>query len=151
MARINGEQASPLSSGLVEKPRRRLIVVVEDDPTLRELVSEYLVSVGFDVAALANGDGALEMISERRPDLLCIDVNLPSVSGFDLCEHVRGNEQLNDVAILMTSASIFVEARAYAFEAGADAYLRKPFTLEELSRQVVRLLDGPGSARRRYC
>jgi two-component system response regulator PrrA len=114
------------------------------------LVSEYLERVGFAVVSLAHGGAALEMVGGRRPDLVCIDVNLPSVSGFDLCEQIRGNSKLNDVAILMTSASVFVEARAYAFEAGADGYLRKPFTLEELSREIVRLLDGPGSARR-YC
>jgi DNA-binding response OmpR family regulator len=86
---------------------------------------------------------------ERHPDLLCIDVNLPSVSGFDLCEHIRGDANLADVAILMMSASVLLEARAYSFEAGADGYLRKPYTLNQLTTEIMRLLDGPRSARRR--
>ena len=130
-------------------PRRGLVVVVEDDATLRELVAEHLQHIGFEVAAVANGDAALAIVRERHPDLLCIDVNLPSVSGFDLCEHIRGDSSLNDVAILMMSASVLLEARAYSFEAGADGYLRKPYTLGQLTSEITRLLDGPRSARRR--
>jgi DNA-binding response OmpR family regulator len=130
-------------------PRRGLLVVVEDDATLRELVAEHLESIGFEVVAVANGDAALNVVRERHPDLLCIDVNLPSVSGFDLCEHIRSDPSLNDVAILMMSASVLLEARAYSFEAGADGYLRKPYTLGQLTTEIGRLLDGPRSTRRR--
>jgi two-component system chemotaxis response regulator CheY len=126
-----------------------LVIVVEDDPTLRELVAEHLRGVGFEVLAFANGDAALRMIRDRRPDLVCLDLNLPSVSGFDLCEQIRSDPLLNDIAILMTSATVFLEARAYSLEAGADAYLRKPYTLRQLTSEIARLLDAPpGSARR---
>jgi two-component system phosphate regulon response regulator PhoB len=130
--------------------QRRLVIVVEDDPTLRELVEEHLRGVGFEVAAFANGDAALRLLRDRRPDLLCLDLNLPSVSGFDLCEHIRSDPRLKDVAILMTSASVLLEARAYSFEAGADAYLRKPYTLEELTSEIARLLEGPPGSVPRY-
>ncbi|HEY3593933.1 MAG TPA: response regulator [Polyangiaceae bacterium] len=129
--------------------KRGFLVVVEDDSTLRELITEHLESIGFEVAAVANGDAAMEIVRNRHPDLLCIDLNLPSVSGFDLCEHIRADSTLNDVAILMMSASVQLEARAFSFEAGADGYLRKPYKLEQLTAEVTRLLNGPSSLRRR--
>jgi DNA-binding response OmpR family regulator len=109
-----------------------------------------LRGVGFEVTAFANGDAALKLHREHRPDLFCLDLNLPSVSGFDLCESIRSDPQLKDVAILMTSASAQLEARAYSFEAGADAYLRKPYTLDELTGEITRLLDGSPRSVPRY-
>jgi two-component system phosphate regulon response regulator PhoB len=137
------------STAKLDAARRGLIVIVEDDETLRELTVEHLESVGFEVVAVANGDAGLEVVRARHPDLLCIDLNLPSVSGFDLCEHIRADPSLNDVTILMMSASVQLEARAFSFEAGADGYLRKPYSLDQLTVEINRLLNGATSTRRR--
>jgi DNA-binding response OmpR family regulator len=121
--------------------RRRLVMFVDDEPSLRKNVTSHLTSLGMDVVAVGDGDAALEALRERRPDLVCLDVNLPRISGYEVCEQIRSDPALDDVVVLMTSQRISLEARAYSYEAGANAYLSKPYTMAELAKEVRRLLE----------
>ncbi len=107
-------------------------------------------TLGFEVTTVNDGDDALLALRRQRPDLLCLDLNLPRMSGYEVCEQIRSDPDLKDLVILMTSERASLEVCAYSYEAGADAYLNKPYTLDELAGEVERLLNGPAPTGRRY-
>jgi two-component system chemotaxis response regulator CheY len=117
------------------------VLVVEDSPLFRKMVAEFLHALGITrIQEASNGRSALEMLAQSRPDLVCLDLTLPDVSGYDVCEYVRGQPELAGLPVLMISARGTLLDRAQAEEVGADGYLTKPFTQEEFVQQVVRLL-----------
>jgi DNA-binding response OmpR family regulator len=121
--------------------RRRLVMFVDDEPSLRKTVTAHLTRLGMEVVAVGDGDSALQSMRERPPDLVCLDVKLPRISGYEVCEQIRSDRALDDVVVLMTSQRKSLEARAYSYEAGANAYLGKPYTMDQLAREVRRLLE----------
>ena len=86
------------------------------------------------------------MLAQSRPDLVCLDLTLPDVSGYDVCEHIRGQPELAGVPVLMISARGTLLDRAQAEEVGADGYLTKPFTQDELEQQVRAVVGGAAEA-----
>jgi DNA-binding response OmpR family regulator len=115
------------------------VLVVEDHPDTQSAVAEHLSESGFEVAVASDGLAALAMIRERRPTLVYLDLNLPHISGYDVCEQIRADPELEDVFILMTSARGTLDVRAHALEAGANAYVPKPYSLEQLVSHLERL------------
>ena len=125
---------------------RRLILVVEDEPDIRSLVAEHLIDAGFDVCLASDGETALQLVRERRPGLVCLDLNLPRISGYDVCEQIRTDPAANDIAILMTSARNSLDIKVFSLEAGADAYLAKPYALHRLTNEIEELFELRASA-----
>jgi DNA-binding response OmpR family regulator len=121
--------------------RRRLVLFVDDEPVLRRNVTAHLKSLGMDVVALGDGDAALEALREQKPDLVCLDVDLPRISGYEVCEQIRSDPALDGLVVLMTCGRLSLEARAYSYEAGANAYLGKPYSMDRLAKAVRRLLE----------
>jgi DNA-binding response OmpR family regulator len=120
---------------------QRTVLVVEDSPLFRKMVGEFLHALGITrVQEASNGRSALEQLAHSRPDLVCLDLTLPDVSGYDVCEYIRGQAELAGLPVLMISARGTLLDRAQAEEVGADGYLTKPFTQEEFVQQVLRLL-----------
>jgi len=115
-------------------PRKAL--VVEDHPDARALVRTYLISMGLEVTDVAEGRSAIRVLESLRPDLVCLDLMLPELSGFEVCEFMRSQTELRDVPILVMSARAKPMDRAFAEEVGATAYLIKPFKRSEFSRAV---------------
>ncbi len=115
-------------------PRKAL--VVEDHPDARALVRTYLLAMGLDVVDVAEGRSAIRMLKVDRPDLVCLDLMLPELSGFEVCEFMRSSPELRDIPILVMSARAKPMDRAFAEEVGATAYLVKPFKRGEFSRAV---------------
>jgi DNA-binding response OmpR family regulator len=120
---------------------RPTVMFVDDDPGLRKQVTTHLTSLGMDVVSVGDGDAALFALRERRPDLVCMDVNLPRMSGYEVCEAIRSDALLADLLVLMTSKRVSLEARAYSYEAGANGYLSKPYSMDQLAKEVRRLLE----------
>src|SRR5258708_5725063 len=133
------------TDGALNLPARRLVLVVEDEPSQRKHVTEHLNRLGLEVIAVADGYAALSCIRERRPDLLCVDVSLPHISGYEVCEQIRTDPELRDLAVIMTSERASLEERAHSYEAGANAYLSKPYSLDKVAKEVNRLLDRPST------
>ena len=135
----------PLQKGTDGSPNvenfGRLVLVVEDDPDIRSLVAEHLLAVGFDVCRAQNGEIAMQMIRERLPGVVCLDLNLPRISGYDVCEQVRADVAIKDISILITSARNSLDVRVFSLEAGADAYLTKPYGLKQLTDEIERLFE----------
>src|SRR3954463_9950042 len=106
------------------------VLVVDDDPQLREALTRALQLDGYVVATASNGAQALEAVSNHRPDLMVLDVMMPYVGGLDVCRTLR--QRRDKLPILVLTARDEIGDRVAGLDAGADDYLTKPFALEEL-------------------
>ena len=125
----------------------RVILVVEDDPMLQRSMAKALEEVNFKVIQALDYESAVRCLRELRPSLACVDLALPRESGYELCEYIRKQPELIYIPILVTSDRAFPEDMAHAEEAGANAFLKKPFPMKKLLKYIVALLDGPNSSR----
>ena len=114
------------------------MLVVDDDPQLREALTRALELDGYAVDTASNGVKALEAISGQRPDVMVLDVMMPYVGGLDVCRTLR--ERKDRLPILVLTARDEVGDRVAGLDAGADDYLTKPFALEELRARLRALL-----------
>lgn len=110
------------------------ILLVEDEESLLDVIKLNLELEGYDVTPVSNGRKALDEIRAKRFDLVILDVMLPEVDGFTICQTVRLEN--NDVPILFLTAKSSSEDRVFGLKIGADDYLTKPFNLEELLLRV---------------
>ena len=122
--------------------KKKSVLVVDDDPEIRKLLSATLDRMGFTVSEAADGRTAIKRLDAARPSLLCIGLMLPESSGYDVCEHVNQTPTLNGLPILMVSARTMPEDRAQAEELGVRVYLSKPFTQAQLKQAVAQALEG---------
>src|SRR5687767_4081071 len=107
---------------------------------MRHMVRDLLESSGHEIGLAADGPSALASVNAREPDLLILDLNMPGLSGYDVCRAVKRNPGTARVPILMLTAQASVEHKLEGFEAGADDYLPKPFDARELRARVSALL-----------
>ena len=106
------------------------ILVVDDDQAVRESLRRSLIFNGYTVVLATDGEEALKLIADERPDLAILDVMMPKKDGLDVCRELRSHG--DDLPILLLTARDSVEERVAGLDAGADDYLPKPFALEEL-------------------
>ena len=116
------------------------ILIVEDDQDIAQLVARYLDKAGYTTEILASGREALRTIGARVPDLLVLDLMLPHVDGLEICRAVRTTEKTAAVPIIMLTARAEESDRIVGLELGADDYLSKPFSPNELVARVRALL-----------
>jgi DNA-binding response OmpR family regulator len=121
------------------------ILVVDDDPDMVELVRLALTDAGFSVRTAANGQEALRKARRSPPDLVVLDLLLPGLNGFSVCEQLRLNPATAVVPVLMITVLPGEFPRLVGAEAGANAYLNKPFRMEELVACVGDLVRRPGA------
>jgi len=119
------------------------VLVIDDEPMSRALLRLTLQENNFDVMEANDGLAALTMIGQQQPDLIIVDVVMPSLSGLDLCRIVRQNNQFGTIPILIVSAKAQMEAVRAGMLAGATHYLTKPISRRELVRVVTGLLPAP--------
>lgn len=119
-------------------PRR--ILVVEDEPDIRELTRLSLAREGYEVETAATGDEALACLRRSRPDLVVLDLMLPDRPGTDVCRTIRTTPELADVPVIMLTARSDEVDRIVGFELGADDYVTKPFSPRELGLRVKAIL-----------
>lgn len=120
---------------------KRLVLVVEDDPALLKAMTQQLEKMDFEVVGALHYDAAVQQLTIRKPHLVCIDLELPVQSGYELCEHIRGPLGNTIVPILVTGDSGSPKEMAHAEEAGANAFLKKPFTMVQLAAYVETLFQ----------
>jgi DNA-binding response OmpR family regulator len=116
------------------------ILVVEDDSDIAELVTRYLERDGYLVERAASGREGLNRIAAKPPALLILDLMLPEVDGLEVCRLVRGNEKTAAIPIIMLTARAEESERIVGLEVGADDYIAKPFSPNELVARVRALL-----------
>ena len=121
-------------------PMSTRVLVVEDDPDIAQLVARYLEKAGFTTTMLASGRDALRAIAAERPDLVVLDLMLPHVDGLEVCRLLRANDHTASIPIIMLTARAEESERIVGLEMGADDYLAKPFSPNELVARVRALL-----------
>jgi DNA-binding response OmpR family regulator len=116
------------------------VLVVDDDPDLRDLVRIKLQTAGYEVVTANDGRDALAAVERRLPDLIVLDVAMPRVSGVEVCRQLRGTQRTESVPIIMLTARTQVTDEVEGLRAGADLYLAKPFSPRTLLSKVETLL-----------
>ncbi|HMG36424.1 MAG TPA: response regulator transcription factor [Blastocatellia bacterium] len=138
----------PLTS---DDARIQTVVIVEDDEDIADSIRYNLEREGFRVRVAATGENALEVIMDRPPSLVLLDLNLPQMSGLEICRRLRGEATTSRVPILMLTARAEESDKVLGLNLGADDYITKPFGMRELIARVKALLrraqglklDGP--------
>jgi len=109
------------------------ILLVDDDPNIRQLVKLYLVKEGFEVTMAASGDEALKLFKASPPNLMLLDIMLPGMDGWQVCREVR---KISNIPIIMLSAKDETFDKVLGLELGADDYVAKPFDMKELVARI---------------
>jgi excisionase family DNA binding protein len=123
----------------VEEPIR--VLVVDDDAKLREVLMETLaLDPRYRVEMAADGYEGLIKVGTVRPHVLVLDIRMPGLDGYQVCRQIKGDPLTSETKILAITGFADAPARELMFEAGADAFLEKPFALETLQAEVERLL-----------
>jgi two-component system, OmpR family, phosphate regulon response regulator PhoB len=116
------------------------ILVVDDEPDITALVAYHLARSGYRVSTAANGQDALKAVREERPDVVVLDLMLPGVSGFEVLRELRQRRDTADVGVILLTARREEIDRIKGLTLGADDYLTKPFSPQELTLRVAALL-----------
>ncbi len=122
------------------------VLVVDDEPMARTLLRLMLVRAGFDVSEAEDGYDALERIKEEIPDLVILDVMMPGLDGFSVCRAVRESARTAHLPVIMLSAKTDLDSVNRGLRAGANKYLTKPISPDELARQVRSVLGEAASS-----
>ena len=118
-----------------------LILSVDDEQDVTGLVDFHLTRAGFEVMTAATGREALAAVARRKPDLILLDLMLPDIDGFGICEILRRDPRTAAIPVVIITAWATTDARNLGLELGALDYLTKPFSPRELVERVQRLLN----------
>lgn len=120
------------------------ILVVDDEQDVVALIETTLKGEGFDVVTAYDGITALDVCNTEKPDLILLDIMMPMMSGYEVCEQIKANPLTQHIPVLCISSAHSPEARAHCFRVGAVELLKKPFLPAELIAQVKRHLKESG-------
>ena len=125
--------------------RPLMAVVAEDDVEVRYSVAVHLRRLGLEVREAGNGDETMALMKARRPDLLCLDLSMPVVSGYAVLRWIHGDAELRSIPVVVVTGRVGLDDYATCREFGAAAVIEKPFRAKSLIATVRRLLDLPGA------
>ena len=112
------------------------VLVVDDNTEIAEMNQNCLIDAGFAVTTVYTGEECLEEVEQSSPDLILLDIDLPGISGFEVCKHIRAHDELEQPSIIMLTALNDIPHKITGLEGGADDYLTKPFDISELLARV---------------
>ncbi len=117
------------------------VLVVDDANDIIELIGYRLKTNGYDVIAANSGEIAMTKIKKEKPDLVIMDVMMPPPNGFQVCRQIKDDPQYRHIPIVLLTAKSTESDQFWGMEAGADAYLTKPYNPDELLSKVQELLE----------
>ncbi|MBV9193376.1 MAG: response regulator transcription factor [Solirubrobacterales bacterium] len=123
---------------------RGAVLVVDDEPTIAEVVARYLHRAGYETAIASDGASAMDAVAALRPDLIVLDVKLPRIDGLEVMRRLHGEDTLSPAVILLSGKSRELD-RIIGLRSGADDYVVKPFSAAELVARVDAVLRRAGS------
>ena len=126
-------------------PLSHRILVVDDEPDITALIAYHLAKAGYRVSTAANGTEALRSAREERPDVIVLDLMLPGHSGYDVLTELKHDAETKDIGVILLTARREEVDRIRGLELGADDYLTKPFSPQELALRVGALIRRLGS------
>ncbi|HWT25099.1 MAG TPA: response regulator transcription factor [Solirubrobacteraceae bacterium] len=124
---------------MAERPSRGTVLVVDDEPTIAEVVARYLARAGYEPVVCGDGAAALSLATERRPDLIVLDLMLPRLDGLEVLRRLRAGGE-PDAAVIVLTAKGEEDDRLVGLRGGADDYMVKPFSPAELVARVDAVL-----------
>ncbi|MEZ5911507.1 MAG: response regulator [Paracoccaceae bacterium] len=127
---------------MADGARKHRVLVVEDEDNIAIALDYLMTREGYEHDRVANGAEALDRIRQMHPDLVLLDVMLPEVSGYEICQGMRLDPGLADIKILMMTARGSAMERRKGLALGADGFISKPFELKALREEVRKLLEG---------
>jgi DNA-binding response OmpR family regulator len=130
--------------------RRPVVLVAEDDQDIRDLVCLRLQRSGYETVCARDGEEALRLACDCCPDVAVIDVMMPKRNGYDVTRRLRADQRTEDLPVLLLTARVREDDIERGFAAGADDYLEKPFSPEELRARVSSLRGARAGPRRRH-
>ena len=116
------------------------ILIVEDEKDIRDLIIYSLEGKGYQTISTDDGEKAIKILKENKPDLVILDWMLPSVSGLEICRSIRRDINTKNIPIIMLTAKITEEDKVLGLDSGADDYITKPFSTAELNSRVKAIL-----------
>jgi two-component system, OmpR family, alkaline phosphatase synthesis response regulator PhoP len=117
------------------------ILIVDDEPNILLSLEFLMKQAGYEVYTSADGEDALQQIHSSRPDLVLLDINMPKRNGYEVCETVRADPRLSSMKIIMLTAKGRDVEREKGLALGADDYVVKPFSTQEVVDKVNEMLD----------
>lgn len=119
---------------------KELIYVVDDEENIRELIEYNLKKAGYNVISFADGESFLSTLQDKVPDLVCLDIMLPDYDGLELCKKIRASKKFKGLPIILLTAKTTEFDTIIGLESGADDYIGKPFSVNELIARIRSLL-----------
>jgi len=119
------------------------VLVVDDDPVVRLLVTEYLSSQGYNVEVVESGTEAMNSIPRSKPDFLILDLLMPDMNGIDVLKRLKGNPATASLPIVMMSSDYDSEAITNSYGVSADEYVQKPFGMRDILSALRRVGESP--------
>ena len=116
------------------------ILLVDDEPDIRFLTKRMLERQGYSVAEAEDGETALRMLQEERPDLVLLDVRMPGLNGWEVCRRIKADEETRSIPVVMFTVRTSEEDMLRSREYGADAHINKPFDRDELLGIIQKIL-----------
>jgi DNA-binding response OmpR family regulator len=117
------------------------ILVVDDAPIILNLLTDILSAEGFQVRSANNGALALDLITAKPPQLILLDINMPKMDGFEVCQRLKSNKETKEIPVIFVSASTNLGEKMRSFGLGVVDFISKPFQREELLARVRNLLE----------
>ncbi|MGF1546900.1 MAG: Hpt domain-containing protein [Thiotrichales bacterium] len=145
MRGVSGEEswtAAPVKSTPAQEITRPTVMVVDDSITIRKVTARMLERHNYEVVTAKDGIDAMAQLQERRPDILLLDIEMPRMDGFELATHIRGNDELKDIPIVMITSRTGKKHRDRALELGIDQFLGKPYQDQILIETIQSMLTG---------
>jgi len=118
--------------------KKKLILIADDEPAIREILKEYLEESKYDVIEATNGEQALKLAAEKRPALILMDAKMPILDGFSATMKLKEDPKIKDIPIVSVTSLVEIDS---ALACGADACLQKPFNSKQLEKTLSKFLD----------
>lgn len=118
----------------------KTVLIVDDEPTMVDLLTTFLTMKGFEVHGVYSGQAGLDTARQVHPDVLLLDLMLPDIDGFEVCRRLRSTPVFATLPVVVISARTESEAIERAMQAGANIYLTKPLRLPDLLNEIEKLL-----------
>lgn len=116
------------------------ILIVDDEPDILTVTTYRLEKLGYEISTAIDGREALNVVHKETPDLIFLDLLLPIINGYEVCKQIKADERLKRIPVVLFTASVVHDILEKVKETGADDYLLKPFTPEDLLEKVRRFM-----------
>jgi len=140
VSRMKVREQTPQKSTGTQEDSRLVVMVVDDSITVRKVTSRLLERSGYKVMTAKDGVDAMGLLRESVPDMMLLDIEMPRMDGFELATHMRNDERLKHVPIIMITSRTGDKHRDHAFEIGVNDYLGKPYQESELLTSINNII-----------